>query len=83
MAKRFFLIILLLSSLLYAEVYGQARRLPQLSASVRQFLFELEKGRFKEHGLPSQYVYNRVQAGPVLVNAFIKVSPDFQEEQLK
>jgi len=75
------LLILLFASI--STVNGQNQKTASISASTRQFMFELQKGRLKVNGLPGQYVYNRVNAGPVLVNAFIKVSDEFQEENLK
>jgi minor extracellular serine protease Vpr len=54
-----------------------------ISASTRQFLHNLRYGKLKENGYPSQYVYNRVHSGPVLVNAFLKVNDAFQEGQLR
>ena len=84
MMKKILFLALLVSLLEIQGIFAQNQeKQPILSASTRQFLFELEKGKFKEHGMPTQYVYNRVNAGPVLVNAFIKVSEDFQEAQLK
>ena len=78
-AFRFLLAFLLLG---LTELSAQVISRPCLSASVRQFLFDMQQGKIMEKGLPGQYVYNRHQ-GEVLVNAFIKVSPDFQEEGLK
>lgn len=54
-----------------------------LSASTRQFLYEIKQGNRIAGTYPEQFVYNRVQAGPVLVNAFIKVSAEFKEERLR
>ena len=65
----------------FSQLVNQVK--PSISASTRQFIYELNHGKFKEHGLPTQFVYNRSVQGDILVNAFIKIGPGFQEESLK
>ena len=82
--KKAFSIFLLLnligvSGLLQAQTPSQVR----ISASTRQFLFRLQKEMQQKNSHPDQFVYNRAPSGEVLVNAFLKVSAEFQEEQLK
>ena len=78
--KNIIILPLLIGSLFSA--LAQTPGKPCLSASVKQFQFDLKHGKILDQGYPSQYVYQRSPAGEVLVNAFIKVSADFNERIL-
>ncbi len=69
--------------LIAVQLKAQVFQKPCISASTRQFLFDLQHGKHKENGFPAQFVYNRSSSGSVLVNALIKVAEDFQEDNLK
>ena len=76
----FFLLAFTFSVVAFAQV-AEKRTGP--SASVKQFLWQLQNRKVDEHGLVPNYVYYRDGNNRLFVNAFMKVNTSFSESEFR
>jgi len=74
----FFLFFLSFSAL------GQIKKetYPRISASTRQFLWQMENEKANQQSILPSYVYQKGAGGQILVNTFLQVLPGFDAWKL-